>query len=404
MKAATETIFTWTGTDRSGNKIKGEMSGASPALVRARLRLQGANPIQVRKKPKPLLGAGKQKILPKDITLFSRQLATLIASGAPLAQGFNIVIEGTENPQMRALLAEVRADIVAGAPLAESLGKHPRYFDELFRNLIGSGEKSGALEAMLERLAAYKEKSEAIKGKVKKATAYPIAVVVIAFLVTAVLLLYVVPQFEELFANFGAELPVFTRFVLHLSQIFQESWHLIFGGLAVAFVGFMQAKKRPPRFAFGVDRIKLRLPIFGAVFTKAAIARYARTLSTMFAAGVPLVEAMDQVSGAAGNRIYRDAILRVRDDVANGQSLNVAMRRTRRFPNMVTQMIAIGEESGALDHMLGKIADYYEQEVDDAIDGLSTLIEPLIMAILGIILGGLIVAMYLPIFAMGDAI
>ena len=404
MKAATETIFTWTGTDRSGNKIKGEMSGASPALVRARLRLQGANPIQVRKKPKPLLGAGKQKILPKDITLFSRQLATLIASGAPLAQGFNIVIEGTENPQMRALLAEVRADIVAGAPLAESLGKHPRYFDELFRNLIGSGEKSGALEAMLERLAAYKEKSEAIKGKVKKATAYPIAVVVIAFLVTAVLLLYVVPQFEELFANFGAELPVFTRFVLHLSQIFQESWHLIFGGLAVAFVGFMQAMKRSPRFAFGVDRIKLRLPIFGAVFTKAAIARYARTLSTMFAAGVPLVEAMDQVSGAAGNRIYRDAILRVRDDVANGQSLNVAMRRTRRFPNMVTQMIAIGEESGALDHMLGKIADYYEQEVDDAIDGLSTLIEPLIMAILGIILGGLIVAMYLPIFAMGDAI
>ena len=399
----TEILFQWTGTDRSGNKTQGEMSGPSPTLVKAALRLQGIRPIRVRKKPKALFGERKARILSKDITVFSRQLATMISSGVPLAQGLDIIAAGADNLQLRKLLTKIRNDIAGGNRLADSLAKHPDHFDELFCNLIGSGEQSGALEAMLDRLALYREKNEAIKGRIKKATTYPLAVVIVAAVVSTLLLLYVVPQFESLFADFGAELPGFTRFILDLSAGLQETWPLVFGGIAVVIAGFLQAVKRSPSFARAVDRLKLHLPVFGALFTKAAISRYARTLSTMLAAGAPLTDALDQVSGAAGNRIYKDAILRIRDDVAAGQRLNAAMRKTRLFPNMVIQMTAVGEESGALDNMLAKIADYYEREVDDAVGGLASLMEPLVMALLGIVLGGLIIAIYLPIFAMGDA-
>ena len=399
----TETLFQWIGTDRSGNKTQGEMVDQSPTLVKAALRLQGIRPIRVRKKPKALFGEKKARILSKDITVFSRQLATMISSGVPLAQGLDIIAAGADNPQLRELLTKIRNDIAGGNRLADSLAKHPEHFDELFCNLIGSGEQSGALEAMLDRLALYREKNEAIKGRIKKATTYPLAVVIVAAIVSTLLLLYVVPQFESLFADFGAELPAFTRFILDLSAGLQESWHLVFGGIAAVIVGFLQAVKRFPSFARAVDRFKLHIPVFGALFTKAAISRYARTLSTMLAAGAPLTDALDQVSGAAGNRIYKDAILRMRDDVATGQRLNAAMRKTRLFPNMVIQMTAVGEESGALDNMLAKIADYYEREVDDAVGGLTSLMEPLVMALLGIVLGGLVIAMYLPIFAMGDA-
>ena len=399
----TETLFQWIGTDRSGNKTQGEMAGQSPTLVKAALRLQGIRPIRVRKKPKALFGERKARILSKDITVFSRQLATMISSGVPLAQGLDIIAAGADNLQLRKLLTKIRGDIAGGNRLADSLAKHPEHFDELFCNLIGSGEQSGALEAMLDRLALYREKNEAIKGRIKKATTYPLAVVIVAAVVSTLLLLYVVPQFESLFADFGAELPAFTRFILNLSAGLQESWHLVFGGIAAIIVGFLQAVKRFPSFARAVDRFKLHIPVFGALFTKAAISRYARTLSTMLAAGAPLTDALDQVSGAAGNRIYKDAILRIRDDVAAGQRLNAAMRKTRLFPNMVIQMTAVGEESGALDNMLAKIADYYEREVDDAVGGLTSLMEPLVMALLGIVLGGLVIAMYLPIFAMGDA-
>ncbi|MGB0713145.1 MAG: type II secretion system F family protein [Gammaproteobacteria bacterium] len=399
-----EEVFEWAGKDKNGRSVKGEIVGRSPTLVKAALRVQGIKPSRVRKKAKPLMGGKKQKITQKDVTIFGRQLATMIASGVPLVQGFDIVAGGHENPEMRSLLNEVRADIAGGNGLADSLQKHPKYFDELFCNLIRSGEKSGTLETMLDRLAIYMEKTEAIKSKIKKALFYPIAVIVVAFIVTCVLLLYVVPQFEELFADFGAELPAFTRLVLDISETLQQWWYIVFGTIFAVALIFRQAFRTSPDFQRQVHGFLLKAPVFGNIFTKAAIARYSRTLSTMFAAGVPLIEAMDQVSGATGNLIYGDAIQRMKEDVSTGQRLNQAMYKTQLFPQMVVQMVAIGEESGALDAMLAKVADFYEQEVDDAIDGLSSLMEPLIMAFLGVILGGLIVAMYLPIFQMGDAI
>ena len=404
MKPSTDPVFTWTGTDRAGNTIQGEIVGKSPTLVKAVLRVQGIQPTRVRKKSPSLFGEKNPRITPKDITVFSRQLATLISSGVPLVQGLDIVTQSTENPRMRALSANIRADIAGGNTLADSLAKHPKYFDDLVCSLIRSGEKSGALDTMLDRLALYQEKSHAMEGKIKKAATYPVSVVVIALIISTILLLYVVPQFEQLFTNFGAELPAFTQATLNLSHLLQESWHLIFGGVILATIAFLRALRRSPTFARRVDRRKLQAPILGDIFTKAAVSRYARTLSTMFAAGVPLVDAMEQVAGATGNLVYNDAILRMRDDVAAGQRLNVAMNKTGLFPPMAVQMICVGEESGALDNMLEKVADYYEQEVDDAIDGLSTLMEPMIMAFLGIVLGGLILAMYLPVFSMGGAI
>jgi type IV pilus assembly protein PilC len=400
----TETVFLWTGTDRGGVKIKGQTIAKSPILVKAELRSQGITPLQVRKKPKPLFNTQPKKATPKDVTVFSRQLATMIASGVPMVQGLEIASEGHGTVEMRDTLKTVREDVSGGNSLGDSLAKHPKLFDDLFCNLVRSGEASGTLDAMLDRVATYQEKTQAIKSKIKKALFYPIAVIVVAFVVLVVLLLFVVPQFEALFKDFGAQLPAFTRFVIDLSRTFQKWWYIIFGGLAAAGMVFVRARQRSPTFARQVDQWLLDMPTFGSIFTKAAIARYARTLSTMFAAGVPLVDAMGRVSDATGNLIYHDAILRMRDDVATGQRLNTTMNKTQLFPNMVVQMVAIGEESGALDAMLGKVADFYEMEVDDAIDALSSLIEPLIISFLGVVIGGLLVAMYLPIFQMGSII
>ncbi len=396
--------YNWSGTDKKGSKLKGESLGQSVSHVKAELRSQGVTPSSVKLKPKPLFGEKKQKITTKDITIFARQLATMIKSGVPLIQGFDIVTNGHENPQMRELLGAVRADVSSGNSLGSSLAKHPKHFDELFSNLVKSGEASGTLETMLDRVATYMEKSEAIKGKIKSATFYPISIVAVSVIVTMVLLLFVVPQFAEIFSSFGAELPAITLFVVNLSEKTQEYWWVFVGAVFIAFKLFQRARANSPSFARKVDAWLLNAPIFGTIFTKAAIARFARTLSTMFAAGVPMIEAMEQVAGAVGNLVYYDAILRMRDEVSTGQRLNTTMIKTQLFPTMVTQMIAIGEESGAVDEMLSRVADFYEEEVDVAVDGLSALIEPIILVVLGIILGGLILAMYMPIFQMGSVV
>jgi type IV pilus assembly protein PilC len=402
--AIKQSVFTWEGTDRKGKKIKGESRAANPSMVKADLRRQGISPLKVRKKSALFSASKKKKILPKDIAVFTRQLATMMSAGVPLVQSFEIIGRGHENPAMQQLVLAIKNDVESGSTLANSLARHPLYFDELVCNLVAAGEHAGILESLLDKIAVYKEKTEALKSKIKKALFYPAAVVVVAFVVTAILLIFVVPQFESLFAGFGADLPAFTRMVINLSEWMQAYWWAVFLGVAGAIYGFSQAKRRSPKFAHGLDRLVLKLPIIGEILTKAIIARYARTLSTMFAAGVPLVEAMESVAGAAGNAVYAEGILQMRDNVATGQQLQLSMNQTGLFPNMVVQMVAIGEESGSLDTMLGKVADFYEQEVDDAVDGLSSLLEPLIMAVLGVLVGGLIVAMYLPIFKMGTAI
>ena len=403
-KALKLNLFAWEGTDKRGNRVKGESRGTNPTLVKAELRKQGIVPLKVKKKS-ALAGAGKGKaITPKDIAIFSRQLATMMSSGVPLVQAFDIIGKGHENPKMQQLVMTVKADIEGGSNLADSLRKHPLYFDDLVCNLVEAGEAAGVLDTLLDKIATYKEKTEALKSKIKKALFYPTAVIIVAFIVTAILLIFVVPQFEELFRGFGADLPAFTQMVVNLSRFMQDNWYIVFGFVGGSVYGLLQAKKRSRKFNQTLDRLILKMPIVGGIMTKAAIARYARTLSTMFAAGVPLVEALESVSGATGNIVYADAVLRMRDQVATGQQLQLAMTQTGLFPNMVVQMVAIGEESGSLDAMLGKVADFYEREVDDAVDGLSSLLEPLIMAVLGVLVGGLVVAMYLPIFKMGSAI
>ncbi len=400
---AEKAVFVWEGTDKKGSKIKGELEGPNEAIVKADLRRQGINPLKVRKKPKPLFG-GKKKITTKDIAIFSRQLATMMSAGVPLVQAFEIVGRGHENPAMQDLILSIKGDIEGGTNLADSLAKHPLYFDSLFVNLVRAGEQAGALETLLDKIATYKEKTEALKAKIKKALMYPAAVIVVAFIVSAILLIFVVPQFEELFRGFGADLPAFTQFVIHLSEIFQAYWYLIFGGIGIAAVALVQANKRSATFRYRRDIVALKAPIIGDLLRKSAIARFARTLSTMFAAGVPLVEAMESVAGATGNALYAQATLKMRDDTASGTQLQASMRSTNLFPNMVVQMVAIGEESGSLEDMLAKVADFYEQEVDNLVDGLSSLLEPLIMAILGVLVGGLVIAMYLPIFKMGQVV
>ncbi|MCB1738903.1 MAG: type II secretion system F family protein [Gammaproteobacteria bacterium] len=403
--AAKANMFVWEGTDRQGRKVKGEMSGNSDALVKAVLRRQGINPVKVKKKSKPLFGGnGGKKITTKDIAVFSRQMATMMSSGVPLVQSFEIVGRGHENPRMQDLVLNVKAEVEAGNTLGDSLAKHPLYFDNLFVNLVRAGEAGGILETLLDKIATYKEKTEAIKGKIKKAMFYPAAVLIMAFVITAVLMIFVIPQFGAMFKDFGAELPALTKMVMSMSDFFVEYWWAIFGGIGGVIFGFISLKKRSKRFRDIMDRVSLKLPVLGDIVEKATIARFARTLSTMFAAGVPLVEAMDSVAGAAGNLVYGNAILRMRDEIATGQQLQVAMRDTGLFPNMVVQMVAIGEESGSIDQMLGKVADFYEEEVDNAVDAMSSLIEPMIMAILGVLIGGLVVAMYLPIFKMGEVV
>ncbi|MEN8801724.1 MAG: type II secretion system F family protein [Thiogranum sp.] len=402
--AIKQNVFTWEGTDKKGKKVKGETNAANPSVVKADLRRQGIKPLKVSKKSALFANAKKKKILAKDIAVFMRQLATMMSAGVPLVQSFEIIGRGHENPSMQELVLTIKAEVESGSTLANALGKHPLYFDELVCNLVVAGEQAGILEGLLDKIATYKEKTEALKAKIKKALTYPIAVIIVAFVVTAILLIFVVPTFQELFEGFGADLPAFTQMVVNLSEWMQANWWIALLAVVGIVYGFSQAKKRSPRFAHALDRIMLKVPIVGEILTKAIIARYARTLSTMFAAGVPLVEAMESVAGAAGNALYSEGILQMRDNVATGQQLQLSMTQTGLFPNMVVQMVAIGEESGSLDSMLAKVADFYEQEVDDMVDNLSSLLEPLIMAILGILVGGLVVAMYLPIFKMGSVI
>ena len=401
---AKSAMFLWQGTDKSGKKVKGEMSGSTDALIKATLRRQGINPTKVKKKPKALFSAGKKRITAKDISIFSRQMATMMSSGVPLVQSFEIVGRGHENPSMQDLILSVKADVEAGNTLGDSLAKQPLYFDELYVNLVRAGEAAGILEDLLDKIATYKEKVEAIKGKIKKALFYPAAVLAMAFVVTAVLMIFVIPQFASLFADFGADLPAMTQVVIDMSNFFVANWFFIFAGLGGGVWGLMQMHRRVPGFRYFLQRMSLKAPVFGDILVKATIARFARTLGTMFAAGVPLVEAMDSVAGAAGNIVYSTAIYRMRDEIATGTQLQVSMRETNLFPNMVVQMVAIGEESGSIDHMLAKVADFYEEEVDNAVDAMSSLMEPLIMAVLGVLIGGLVIAMYLPIFKMGQVV
>lgn len=402
-KALKTNTFAWEGTDKKGTKVRGELTGQSPALVKAQLRKQGINPTKVRKKSASILGAGK-KIKPLDIALFTRQMATMMKAGVPLMQSFDIIGEGFEKPAMRTLVNEVKQEVSAGNSLANSLRKKPDYFDDLYCNLVDSGEQAGALETLLDRIATYKEKTEALKAKIKKAMNYPIAVIVVAIIVSAILLIKVVPQFQTVFSSFGAELPAFTQMVINISEVLQHWWFVVLLVLFAIGIAFQQAHRKSEKFRDWVDRTVLKLPIVGDILYKSAVARFARTLATTFAAGVPLVDALDSVAGASGNVVFKNAVMKVKSDVSTGMQLNFSMRTTGVFPSMAVQMTAIGEESGALDDMLDKVASFYEAEVDNAVDGLTSLMEPMIMAVLGVLVGGLIIAMYLPIFQLGNVV
>ncbi|WP_457675778.1 type II secretion system F family protein [Thiolapillus sp.] len=394
--------YAWTGTDRRGKKIKGKIRAANDAVVRADLRRQGVTPVKVQKQI--TISFGKPKVTSGDIAVFSRQLATMMKAGVPLVQALDIVGKGHNNPSMQELIMSIKADIEGGTSLTNALRKHPMYFDDLFCNLVEAGEQAGVLETLLDRIATYKEKTESIKKKIKKALVYPAAVLSVGILVTAIILIFVVPVFEELFQGFGAELPAFTQLVVSMSRYIRDNWVFIILGLAAVVIILSNLWKRSPKFRELIDRALLKSPVFGSIMHKSALARFARTTSTMFAAGVPMVEALDSVAGATGSVVYGKAVQEMREDIATGQSLRLAMEQQQLFPHMVKQMVAIGEESGSLDEMLSKVADFYEEEVDNAVDSLSSLMEPMIMVILGTLVGGLVVAMYLPIFKLGAAI
>ncbi len=400
-------IFLWEGADRNGNRKKGEIQAKNMALAKAQLRREGINVLKIKPKPKPLFGLGgprKKPITPLDIAIFSRQLATMMKAGVPLVQAFEIVGTGHENASMSELIMSIKTDVEGGSSLTEALKKHPLYFDDLYCSLVQAGEHAGILDSILDKVATYKEKTEALKSKIKKAMFYPIAVIVVAIIVVTILLLFVIPQFEDMFKGFGADLPAPTQFVVDLSRFLQEWWYAVFGGAGLVLFAFFYFKKRSRKMREFLDKLALKIAIIGPILEKAAIARYARTLQTMFAAGTPLVEALGSVSGAVGNIVFSNAVDQIQQEVATGTQLNKAMTNTGVFPNMVIQMTAIGEESGALDTMLGKVADFYEAEVDNLVDGLTSLLEPMIMAVLGVIIGGIVVAMYLPIFQMGQVV
>ena len=403
---AESATFIWEGTDKQGRKTKGEITSLNPAVAKAELRRQGIAATRVRKKSAPggLLGGLTGSIKPADIALFTRQMATMMRAGVPLVQAFEVVADGVDKPKMRDLVLAIRADVSGGTSFASAIRKHPAQFDALFCNLVEAGEQSGALETMLDRIATYKEKTESLKAKVRKAMTYPAAVLVVAVVVSGILLIKVVPQFQTVFAGFGAELPAFTQFVIGISEIVQAYWFIFLFGIVAMVAGFIVARKRSKPFRDVIDRVTLKLPVMGNIIEKSAVARYARTLSTTFAAGVPLVDALNSVAGSTGNAVFTNAVYKIRDDVSTGQQLNFSMRNTGVFPNMVTQMVAIGEESGALDDMLDKSATYYEEQVDNAVDNLTALMEPMIMAVLGVLVGGLIIAMYLPIFQLGRVV
>ncbi|MEE4733577.1 type II secretion system F family protein [Pseudomonas alliivorans] len=402
-KAVKVSIFTWEGVDKKGTKISGELSGHNPALIKAQLRKQGINPTKVRKKTVSIFGKGK-KIKPLDIAFFARQMATMMKAGVPLLQSFDIISEGAENPNMRSLVDSLKQEVSAGNSFATALRQKPDQFDNLFCNLVDAGEQAGALESLLDRVATYKEKTERLKAKIKKAMTYPAAVLVVAVVVSGILLLKVVPQFQTVFQGFGADLPAFTLMVIGLSEVVQTWWLAIIGIFVGSFFIFKRSYKQSQKFRDSVDRFLLKIPLIGPLIFKSSVARYARTLATTFAAGVPLVEALDSVAGATGNVVFRNAVMKIKQDVSTGMQLNFSMRSTGVFPSLAIQMTAIGEESGALDSMLDKVATYYEDEVDNMVDSLTSLMEPMIMALLGVIVGGLVIAMYLPIFQLGGAV
>ena len=404
MASPTSTVFIYKGTNRKGKKVEGEISSTSQALVKAQLVKQGIRPRVVRKKPVSLFSSSGKPVKPLDIAFFTRQLATMMKAGVPLVQSFDIVADGSDKPKMKTLILDIRTDVAAGTSFADALRKHPQYFDKLFCNLVESGEQSGALETLLDRLAIYKEKAENLKAKIKKALTYPIAIVVISMVVTGILLIKVVPQFESTFSGLGAELPAFTLFVLHLSELVQAYWLIMLASIIGFVFTFKHLHKRSLKLRKATDKFLLKIPLIGNILYNSILARYARTLATTFSAGVPLIDALDSVAGSTGNIIYEEGVLQIRDEVSTGIQLNTSMRSSNLFPSMMIQMTAIGEESGALDDMLEKSATYHEDLVDNTVDNLSTLIEPLIMSILGVLVGGLLIAMYLPIFMLGSAL
>lgn len=404
-KAATVSkVFVYKGIDKKGNKVNGELTGTSAALIKAQLLKQGISARSVTKKAKPLFGGGGKKIKPGDIAVFSRQMATMMKAGVPLVQSFEIVAEGLANINLQKLVLNIRDDVASGTSFAAALRQHPRYFDNLFCNLVEAGEQSGALETMLDRIAIYKEKSESLKSRIKKALTYPAAVVAVAIIVTGILLVKVVPQFGKTFSSFGADLPAFTLFVMDLSELAQAYWLWALVGAVLAIFAFKEAKLRFGAFAYAVDKYMLKLPIVGNILYLGVMARFARTLATTFAAGVPLIDALTSVAGATGNRVYTAAIIKVREDVSTGLPLNGALKAQNIFPTLLVQMTSIGEETGALDDMLDKTASYYEEAVDNMVDNLTALLEPMIMAVLGVLVGGLMIAMYMPIFQLGEVV
>src|SRR6202790_3813248 len=397
-----EAQFLWEGKDKRGNKVRGKSLAANEATLRADLRRQGVAPTRVKSQSGAFRGGGKVNAL--DIAVFSRQLATMMSAGIPMVQAFEIIGNGHDKPSMQKLVLDIKGNIEGGSTLHESLAKHPLYFDDLFVNLVEAGEQAGALETLLDKIATYKEKTEALKKKIKKALFYPTAVLAVALIVSTILLIFVIPQFESLFKGFGADLPAFTQMVVNMSRFVQHAgWFMLIVIIASVYA-FLYFHKRSRNMRRALDRMMLKAPIIGPILVKSAIARFARTLSTMFAAGVPLVEAMQSVAGATGNIVYEEGTLRMKDEVATGQRLQRAMENTGLFPNMVVQMIAVGEESGSLDTMSAKVAEFYEAEVDNAVDGMASLMEPMIMAVLGVLVGGMVIAMYLPIFKLGSAV
>ncbi|AIC11778.1 type II secretion system F family protein [Xylella fastidiosa subsp. morus] len=398
------TSFLWEGTDKRGVKIKGEQTARTANLLRAELRRQGITPLVVKPRPKPLFGQAGKRITPKDIAFFSRQMATMMKAGVPIVGALDILANGQKNPRMRTMVNQIKNDIEGGSSLYESISKHPVYFDELYRNLVRAGERAGVLETVLDTIASYKENIEALKGKIRKALFYPVAIVAVALIVSSILLIYVVPQFEDVFKGFGAELPAFTQMIVNFSNFMQRWWWAMLALLIVVIGGGLFTYKRSESMQHLLDRLVLKFPVIGAIMHNSALARFSRTTAVTFRAGVPLVEALGIVAGATGNKVYSDAVFRMRDDVSVGYSINMSMRQVGIFPHMVVQMASIGEEAGALDAMLFKVAEYYEQEVSNAVDGLSSLLEPLIMVFIGVIVGGMVIAMYLPIFKLASVV
>jgi type IV pilus assembly protein PilC len=397
-------MYVWEGTDKRGIKMKGEQQAKNVNLLRAELRRQGITPIAVKPKPKPLFGSAGKRITPKDIAIFSRQIATMMKSGVPIVQSLEIIGNGQKNVRMKKLVDSVRSDIEGGSSIYEAMSKHPVYFDELYRNLVKAGEAAGVLETVLDTIATYKENIEALKAKIKKALFYPAMVIAVAILVSAIMLVYVVPQFEDVFKSFGADLPAFTQVIVDISRFMVSTWHIVLIGVIGAVVAFIFFYKRSLAFQHFLDKVILKVPVVGAIMHNSAVARFARTLATTFKAGVPLVEALDSVAGATGNSVYEKAVYRIKDDVSVGYQVNMAMKQVNLFPHMVVQMAAIGEEAGALDTMLFKVAEFYEQEVNNAVDALASLLEPMIMVVIGVLVGGMVVGMYLPIFKLAAVV